>query len=287
MVTEDTVFQTIVVIIISLGLGVVFSWIAYLKKYYTLPYKNAFQIPIQGLDVFMPFLIYFIIYITLPVLIGFALLKSNISITSANIAIFIVNIITWILLYLCMITYIVKRNKNLFLSIWKNPDLPQKSSYLDDALTGIISWVLSYPWMIAISALESLLIWVLYKPSAEEQAAVQYLKGSLENPITTAVAIFIIVFAAPVVEEFLFRGVLLTWLRRFFGSYGAIFLSALCFSLLHYAYSQGINNLPIISALFVFGLYLGFVYEKTRSLFSSISLHVTLNCINVIKIIYM
>ena len=101
-----------------------------------------------------------------------------------------------------------------------------------------------------------------------------------------AVALFTILIAAPIIEEFLFRGCLMTYLKRYMPPKGAITLSALCFSLFHFAPSQGFGNISLVASLFVLALFLGFIYERQASLFASIGLHMTFNAVSTFRILF-
>ncbi|MFC4351412.1 CPBP family intramembrane glutamic endopeptidase [Fodinicurvata halophila] len=77
---------------------------------------------------------------------------------------------------------------------------------------------------------------------------------------------------APVVEEVVFRGFFYGWLKTRFGLPLSMAVSAGLFSLLH-----GIAIL--IPALFVVGLMLSWVYEKSGSLWPAIVMHSAFNTI--------
>jgi uncharacterized protein len=78
-----------------------------------------------------------------------------------------------------------------------------------------------------------------------------------------------VVLLGPIVEEFLFRGLLLTRWTVKWGVQSAILWSSLVFGLLH---------TDIIGA-FLFGYVLAVLYIHTKSLFVPISIHVANNCI--------
>lgn len=79
-------------------------------------------------------------------------------------------------------------------------------------------------------------------------------------------------FVAPLVEEVVFRGFFYGWLRTRYGQVLSMVVSAGLFSLLH-----GIAIL--IPALFVVGLMLAWIYEKSGSLWPAIVMHSVFNCI--------
>ncbi|MBV9789452.1 MAG: CPBP family intramembrane metalloprotease [Chloroflexi bacterium] len=108
---------------------------------------------------------------------------------------------------------------------------------------------------------------------------VQSIIGTFENPqveqLTDSAGFswlnFVAVFTvgaiiAPVVEEMLFRGLLYQWLRNHIGAVGAILLSGAIFSAVHFI---SVLLLP----LFVIGVLLAAVFEWTRSLWITITLH--------------
>ncbi|MGM0560631.1 MAG: CPBP family intramembrane glutamic endopeptidase [Pseudomonadota bacterium] len=77
---------------------------------------------------------------------------------------------------------------------------------------------------------------------------------------------------APIVEEVVFRGFFYGWLRTRYGQVLSMGISAGLFSLLH-----GIAIM--IPALFVVGLMLAWIYEKSGSLWPAIVMHSAFNCI--------
>ena len=93
---------------------------------------------------------------------------------------------------------------------------------------------------------------------------------------TTALAmLFALGVVVPIAEELMFRGLLFGWLRSRLGLRPAMAISALCFSLLH-----GIAWL--IPAIFVLGLILAWVYEKSGSLWAAITTHGLFNMISTV-----
>ena len=75
--------------------------------------------------------------------------------------------------------------------------------------------------------------------------------------------------AAPIVEEFIYRGVVHPRLDRALGSRWAIFVGGFVFWGLHWVYFQGISPVNHLVA----GWILGYAYWKTRSLVAPTLLH--------------
>ena len=75
---------------------------------------------------------------------------------------------------------------------------------------------------------------------------------------------------APITEEFVFRGILYRGLKGFIGALPAILISTILFALVH-------KNVSSFFVLFLFGILLCYVYEKTESIFSPIFCHMLFN----------
>ncbi|MCM1989351.1 CPBP family intramembrane glutamic endopeptidase [Oceanirhabdus seepicola] len=74
----------------------------------------------------------------------------------------------------------------------------------------------------------------------------------------------------PIVEELLYRGVLLEHMRKRYNPLVAVLVSSLFFGIVHGNLHQGVGS-------FFFGLCLGIVYVKTNSILASIFLHMVNN----------
>lgn len=77
-------------------------------------------------------------------------------------------------------------------------------------------------------------------------------------------------FVVPVAEELFFRGVLYRWMRQFLGMWMAIAVSSLIFGLLH-------GDIAVAGATFVMGIILAWFYERSGSLWASITIHIINN----------
>jgi len=106
-----------------------------------------------------------------------------------------------------------------------------------------------------------------------EQPAVE----TLENAESWESRVYLIVFTilvAPVAEEILFRGVLYPAIKQ--GGYPrtAMWATALVWAAIH-------MTAAIVLPLFVLGLALAYLYEKTNNLLAPITAHAVFNAINV------
>ena len=88
---------------------------------------------------------------------------------------------------------------------------------------------------------------------------------------------------APLAEEFLFRGIFLKGLLQSYKIFWAILFSSIFFALLHYDIAKTIDqNIPSIGLAFFMGIILGVMYVKTKNLWSSLFLHLSINVVGII-----
>ena len=86
----------------------------------------------------------------------------------------------------------------------------------------------------------------------------------------------IAVIAAPVIEEILFRGIVLRSIRKFAPAWGAILISSVLF---------GVYHLNIVQAVYatLMGIAAGILYEKKRNLLFPILVHFANNLITMLQ----
>lgn len=129
---------------------------------------------------------------------------------------------------------------------------------------GIRSYLHLLPILFFIGLLIGLLIKVTGYPPAERTFAIFLLKA--RSPFLLCFSVLAAVIFAPIFEEFLFRGFAYSSLRRRFGVKRGILFSSLLFAFVH-------RSLYAFLAIFVLGIVLAYLYERTGSLIPSISLH--------------
>ncbi len=114
-------------------------------------------------------------------------------------------------------------------------------------------------------------IFLLPEPAGFWKKLFDMMNQSLEEIFNNKILGFLMVaVAAPILEETLFRGVLLRALLKKFNPWTAILLSAVAFGIFH------MNPWQFLYAT-VLGIWLGYIYWKTRSLFYPIIIHMVLN----------
>jgi hypothetical protein len=96
-----------------------------------------------------------------------------------------------------------------------------------------------------------------------------------QDPVTLGVFFFTAAIAAPLFEEFLFRGFLLPSLTRYMPVWGAIALSSFIFAAAHLSLSE-------VLPLMVLGMVLGVVYTRSRNLVAPMVLHSAWNSITML-----
>ncbi len=166
---------------------------------------------------------------------------------------------------------------------------------------GLYSSLLLIPVTMLINALISIFVTPYSHPVIETLLA----EGSVITLVYTVIAV---VIAAPLVEEFVFRGVILTYLQRVFSgnwttesvllcrnnampsrpeiqsdlfqTHGANLLTSLLFSALHIG--QGAAYIP----LFILSFGIGYVGNRTGSIIPCVIIHMILNGISTIPLIY-
>jgi membrane protease YdiL (CAAX protease family) len=92
----------------------------------------------------------------------------------------------------------------------------------------------------------------------------------LQNLLLISMVMFVFVAA---VEELIFRSILITRLERVFGSINSLLLSSLLFGIMH----AGYGLLTEVLFATIFGVILGLIFQKTRSLPFIVVIHGTAN----------
>ncbi|WP_068468015.1 CPBP family intramembrane glutamic endopeptidase [Candidatus Protochlamydia phocaeensis] len=160
-----------------------------------------------------------------------------------------------------------------------------RSPWYKQVFVGMIAWLVSYPLVIAFSQLISLIVLALYRQPELDQVAVRHMKSLLSDPLIFSITAIEVICLVPFTEEFLFRGLLQSWLKSKFNHVPlAIVLTSLLFAIFHYSGSQGLTNIELLSSLFVLSCVLGYIYEKQHSLWAPIGMHAFFNLMNVLLI---
>lgn len=81
----------------------------------------------------------------------------------------------------------------------------------------------------------------------------------------------------PAMEEFVFRGVILAGLLKKYSVKKSIVISALLFGIIH------LNGIQVINAFFL-GIFIGYIYVKTKSIYLCMYFHILFNALEFIFI---
>ena len=194
-----------------------------------------------------------------------------------------------IILYLILFTYPISKLQNLlpkslsawgmllayaipmYLTIWATRRTFNKKGKLNYTPRYLFLLPLVIVVAYAFLIIGEFTIYLLPKPSGFWKNIFDALNKTMAEIFNNRIAGFIMVaIAAPIFEEILFRGIILRALLKKYNPYLAILLSAIGFGIFH------MNPWQFLYAT-VLGLYLGYMYWKTRSLFYPIVIHTLLN----------
>ena len=263
-------------------LGVILLKVAKSYGFFRLPESHSHPVS------FKIVLSVFLIYLGMTMLAAPGLIQL-ILLTSTNLSSIVfggIQLGTLLVLFALFYLYCKAQSPTLFKKIWKDRSIPHPKSIAVDFFMGVMTWIIAFPLVIAVGELADMILYLFFGFESYEQVAVRYLKTTLGSPSMLSIALFTILIAAPVIEEFLFRGCLQAFLKRHMRPKYAICLSALCFSLFHVSSTQGLGNFSLVASLFLFALFLGFIYERQGSLFASTGLHMTFNAVSTLRILF-
>lgn len=116
--------------------------------------------------------------------------------------------------------------------------------------------------------------------------------SEVSAPLNVWLLVILAVVIAPLAEEILFRGLLQGALVRLLRSrWIAIVITAAIFSVLHLVIRENVAagesslaQVETIPSLFLLGLALGYSYEKTRSLYRPMVIHLAFNALSLIMV---
>jgi membrane protease YdiL (CAAX protease family) len=129
---------------------------------------------------------------------------------------------------------------------------------------GVVAWIGSTAILVLVG-------WLLEQLGQPPEAGAAELAIEMVNPVLVVLAVVIL---APIAEEVFFRGVVFNaWLREGGRRYAYIGSAAL-FAIIHISL---VSLIPI----FLLGLALAWVYERTGSLLAPMAMHATVNGISV------
>lgn len=142
---------------------------------------------------------------------------------------------------------------------------------------GIKRYLITLPFIVIAGYVVNL-ISHYYGVSPDMQDVVKWVLDE-KSPFLLFFLLFFGTVMAPCIEEIIFRGFLQSALKKSFGGRYAIIISAFLFAFVH-------MDLFASLQIFILGLLLGFLYEKTKTLAASIFVHILHNSLTVILLLY-
>jgi uncharacterized protein len=144
----------------------------------------------------------------------------------------------------------------------------QPSKFPKAAGTGLLWLIITYPLILIAQSF----VQAVFGETDDAQMIVRYF---LEHPDPRHRAAVIV---APVAEEILFRGYFYGVIRRFGGRLPALLTSSLLFAAIHV-------HLPSMLGLGLLAVILCLLYERTGSLWATITMHATFNALTILALI--
>ena len=159
---------------------------------------------------------------------------------------------------------------------WETPGLKAPRDVKADVFMGVCAFVLCF-WLLVITSFLNKYAMAWVGVVQDQNPIVEVLTneiGGSQRVWIYAAIFFTVVVVAPIAEEILFRGLLYNFLRRYLDRWTAACAGALLFSFFH-------GVLADQWALFVLGLVLTVVYERSGRLLPAVILHAVNNSVAV------
>jgi membrane protease YdiL (CAAX protease family) len=135
---------------------------------------------------------------------------------------------------------------------------------------------------VAIALLTAPLVVLLFPDGPPEQG-VSSVAASSETLLEQLIVVAAVAVAAPIVEEVVFRGVLLSVLRRHMGAAWSVVVSAAVFAAVHLVDP---NAIAVVPGLFLLGIALGWAALRRGDLSLAIALHSGINLLAAISLLW-
>ncbi len=152
------------------------------------------------------------------------------------------------------------------------------------------SWLLALVLLLPMTILMSELLNLAHAlfPPPDAQAVAERMAARLQTStaLDALETVIVVVGLAPIVEEFLYRGVLQQGLVAHLGRFGGVFAAACLFGLSHLQVTlSAASSLATFVALLPFGILLGAVRLATGSIVASMLLHAGYNAISLLGLV--
>lgn len=152
-------------------------------------------------------------------------------------------------------------------------DVGLKKPTLKDITTGFIGAIVSL-------LIVGVIGFVLVKTTGIHMDDSAKLLGSNPTIFQLIILAVVAVVGAPLFEELTFRGIVLNAVKERFGFWPSIIISGLVFSMAHLSI---VNIIPLA----IVGIILGLAYQRTKNLWTSITMHAVFNAAGISQLILM
>lgn len=275
-------------LVLSFLFAVVVGWIAWKKDFFRLPPPTIFPIRLlHAVGAILTYLLFMFLYAFAAELVS-RFFKSKGMFNPGESGPFWMNLFRLVfpfLSFLLLTGYCFILPKDARYSLFWGEREKSWRRFWKSIGMGAIGWVVSYPFVLLIGLVSG---WVAQQVWGEvelKQVAVEQLKKQLNTPHFLVLMVGLVTLFIPFLEELLFRGFLQNLFKRFMRRSWAIFLTAALFALSHFAVGQGKGNFQLILSLFVLALFLGFLYERQRTLWAPFALHALFNSVSTLLIL--
>jgi membrane protease YdiL (CAAX protease family) len=188
-------------------------------------------------------------------------------------------------LQLLALLIIVRRIPGLWTYLFPTPRSGFLKNLLSQYIKAFFSYILALPAISLLALLVGALLFYFTGFQDAEQEVVKQVQSFAKDPPLFAAALVVVVLIAPICEEILFRGLLLTWLCKKLPIRWALILSAILFAVLHMNAKQGWGNIQIVLSIGLLGVYLGHLFLRQKTLWASIGLHMIFNGVSAVVIL--
>ena len=259
-------------IVITIFFGLLAFFVLYRAKrkaFFDFQQKKSIEMPFSY--VIGAFLSYFVIpsFIFLVYLAHFRMERTKIIFIGAFVS------------FICLSFFCLFLKRKSFFSIFYL-DKSSSKTILKDIKYGIITLLVAAPFAFFVKAFVSVIVYLFSGFEGAEQVVAALLKRSQNNLLWFSFVVIITTILAPLAEEFIFRGIIQNWLSQHVNKLFSISIASAVFALSHCNSKQGLGNISLFISLFFLSCFLGFIYERQRSLWAPIALHVSFNSFNAI-----
>jgi membrane protease YdiL (CAAX protease family) len=170
----------------------------------------------------------------------------------------------------------------LFQARSKDPPVQAPQPMVSAIGIGVVGFLVAFPIAQGSGMVLSWLQEVLTNVVPEDVAH-DTLKALQDAPSDrwSLLVMVLVVLAAPIVEEFSYRGLVQQGFRRLGGNrVGAVLLTSVLFVFMHIPVVPNASILPAVTTLLLLSLFLGWIYERTGRLIAPIIAHGLFNATN-------